>query len=67
MGRSDDFDRNSQQDEVRVFVCLAEPFNMKPRNSRFEVFFCVLVWWVVSARKEETRLKRLEELIVYSA
>jgi uncharacterized protein YdeI (YjbR/CyaY-like superfamily) len=27
----------------------------------------VVSWWIISAKKEETRLKRLEKLMAYSA
>ena len=37
-------------------------FRAQPPSYRKTAF-----WWVVSAKKEETRLKRLEKLIEYSA
>jgi uncharacterized protein YdeI (YjbR/CyaY-like superfamily) len=56
-------------------VDLAEPYaRLLKRNKAAYRFFQtqpasyrkVVSWWIVSAKKEETRLKRLEKLIVHS-
>jgi uncharacterized protein YdeI (YjbR/CyaY-like superfamily) len=55
---------------------LAEPYEkiLKKNKAAFEFFSSqpsyyrkVIGWWIVSAKKEETRLKRLEKLIEESA
>jgi uncharacterized protein YdeI (YjbR/CyaY-like superfamily) len=56
-------------------VNLEKPYNrlLKKNNMAWDFFQAQPVsyrksvsWWIVSAKKEETRLKRLEKLIVYS-
>lgn len=47
---------------LRENAAAAEFFESRPASYRKAA-----IWWVVSAKKEETRLKRLGELIDYSA
>ena len=55
---------------------LEEPYNqmLKENEAAWSYFQSqppyyrkVVGWWIISAKKEETRLRRLEKLIVYSA
>jgi uncharacterized protein YdeI (YjbR/CyaY-like superfamily) len=57
-------------------VNLEEPYNslLKKNKAAWDFFQAQLAsyrktvsWWIVSAKKEETRLKRLEKLMAYSA
>jgi uncharacterized protein YdeI (YjbR/CyaY-like superfamily) len=55
---------------------LEEPYNQLLKKNRAAWSFFqaqpasyrkVVCWWIISAKKEETRLKRLEKLVAHSA